>query len=426
MERTGVLELWMFGSQGASRETMRFASVVMKTKTLLVVMVAFGPFFAAVNPAVAQTWTPVASNNTWTCVAWSADGAKIVAGSQFKPVYLSTNSGATWAATSTPSNLWTSIAASADGSRLVALAAQWQDGLIYRSTNSGVDWIPTSAPGTPNVRWGSVACSADGRIVVATTTPGGIYRSLDSGATWTVTRAPNTNHWTSIACSADGTRLAAASGNYAVPPYFSVPGAIYLSSDSGETWAKASAPEGKLWVSIACSADGTRLIAAESLVYVSTNSGATWTTAGVPPFYPHVASSADGTRLAAAGYPGLIYFSTDSAATWTATGAGSNYWSSLASSADGNAWLAVDAGHGLVCKSQSTPEPLLGIAPAAGNLALSWPVPSMGFVLQQNSDLSLTNWGDVTSTPVLNLTNLQNEVILTPTDSGGFYRLAIP
>lgn len=390
----------------------------MNTKTLFVVMAASSGLFGAGNIAVGQTWIPVASNQTWTCIASSADGAKIVAGAQFVPIYISTNAGATWAATGTPSNLWTSIAASADGSMLVALTARWQDGLIYRSTNSGVDWIQTSEPA---LNTGGVACSADGREVVAVVQPGGIYHSLDSGATWAVTSAPNTNYWTSIACSADGTKVAAASANYAIPPFLFVLGAIYLSSDSGETWNKASTTEGNIWGSIACSADGTRMIAADGSVYLSEDSGTTWTNTGVPGSC--VASSADGTRLAAAGYPGLICFSRDSGATWTATGAASSYWHAITSSADGNAWLALDAKSNLVCKSQSTPAPLFGTAPTNGNLVLSWTVPSIGFVLQQNSDLTSSNWMDVTALPVLDLTNLQYQYVVSPTNGQGFYRL---
>jgi hypothetical protein len=45
-------------------------------------------------------------------------------------------------------------------------------------------------------------------------------------------------------------------------------------------------------------------------------------------------------------------------------------------------------------------------------------------VMQQSSDLTL--WSDVTNTPELNLDNLQNEVILTPSNDSGFYRLKTP
>jgi hypothetical protein len=48
----------------------------------------------------------------------------------------------------------------------------------------------------------------------------------------------------------------------------------------------------------------------------------------------------------------------------------------------------------------------------------------MNFVLQQSADLS--SWSVVTNQPVLNLTNLQNEVILPPPDSNVFYRLKTP
>jgi len=61
------------------------------------------------------------------------------------------------------------------------------------------------------------------------------------------------------------------------------------------------------------------------------------------------------------------------------------------------------------------------IAPTNGSLKLSWLVPSTNFVMQQSPDLQ--NWADMTNQPVLNLTNLQNEVILSPPGSNVFYRL---
>jgi hypothetical protein len=51
-------------------------------------------------------------------------------------------------------------------------------------------------------------------------------------------------------------------------------------------------------------------------------------------------------------------------------------------------------------------------------------LPSTNFVLQQSSDLA--SWTDMTDTPALNLTNLQNEVVLSPTNGSGFYRLKTP
>ncbi len=52
----------------------------------------------------------------------------------------------------------------------------------------------------------------------------------------------------------------------------------------------------------------------------------------------------------------------------------------------------------------------MNITPTNGSLKFSWPVPSTNFVMQQSSDLQ--SWSDMTNQPVLNLTNLQDEVTL--------------
>src|ERR1017187_6367981 len=72
----------------------------------------------------------------------------------------------------------------------------------------------------------------------------------------------------------------------------------------------------------------------------------------------------------------------------------------------------------------SLPPAALGIAPSGTNLTLFWPSPPGGFVLQQNSDLTTTNWTTVTNTPTM--TNLQNQVTLSPTSGNQFYRLKYP
>jgi hypothetical protein len=81
---------------------------------------------------------------------------------------------------------------------------------------------------------------------------------------------------------------------------------------------------------------------------------------------------------------------------------------------------------GGIWTAQTPPGSSLNIAPTNGNLALSWTMPSTIFVLQQNPDLTTTNWADVTNPPVLNLTNLQDEVTLPMPAGSGFYRLKTP
>jgi hypothetical protein len=60
---------------------------------------------------------------------------------------------------------------------------------------------------------------------------------------------------------------------------------------------------------------------------------------------------------------------------------------------------------------------------SGATLGLSWLVPSTRFVLQQNSDLSSTNWVDVPTPPTLDYTNLHQRVTLTPSLGSSFYRL---
>jgi hypothetical protein len=140
-----------------------------------------------------------------------------------------------------------------------------------------------------------------------------------------------------------------------------------------------------------------------------------------------VASSADGSKSVASGSGG-IYVSTNSGSTWVQTGASGEYWPSVASSTDGNKLVAAAGlfavGGDRIYTLDFTPSPYLNITSTNGALAFSWIIPSTNFVLQQSSDLS--TWTDLTNTPVLNLTNLQNELVLSPTSSSGFYRLKTP
>ena len=80
---------------------------------------------------------------------------------------------------------------------------------------------------------------------------------------WMQTFAPY-NWWTSVACSTNGTKLVAAGG-----------GSVYTSTNSGLTWTVDGAFDG----SVASSADGTKLVVATSGqgIRTSTNSGETWT-----------------------------------------------------------------------------------------------------------------------------------------------------
>jgi hypothetical protein len=133
-------------------------------------------------------------------------------------------------------------------------------------------------------------------------------------------------------------------------------GLIYISPDAGATWTPAKAPTNN-WTSVASSADGSRLVAAAApfwdpassnyvihgAVFCSSDAGATWTQTIAPNtnYWSGVASSADGTTLVAASQDVGIYRSLDAGATWTAMSAFRYFGATLACSADGYRLVAV-------------------------------------------------------------------------------------
>jgi hypothetical protein len=116
--------------------------------------------------------------------------------------------------------------------------------------------------------------------------------------------------------------------------------------------------------------------------------------------------------------------STNSGGDWTATSAPVEYWTCIASSADGSKLTATSYPGGIYTWQSL---PMLNIAPSSGNLVISWQALSSatGFAPQANSDLATTNWIVLTNLPVL--TNGWIQVVI-PRPLGGnqFYRLEKP
>jgi photosystem II stability/assembly factor-like uncharacterized protein len=352
-------------------------------KSLLLMMY----IVCAAHIAIAQTWSLTGTHNdNWQCIASSADGKKLIAGTSSGFLYVSRDSGRTWKQTSAPNKgWWNSVASSADGKTLAAIAADFNPGVIFCSTNSGATW-------TSNLflNIAGVAMSADGTKIVAVAPPN-VWRSTNSGTTWMqVTSTPSRYGSLSpsqyIASSADGKKLVYA-GSYEQ---------IYISTNSGDSWNLTSAPNNP-WLAVASSGDGNTLLAVPNEdsspypIYVSTNAGTTWTTNNSPNLiWESVACSADGGKLFAAAFGDTIS----------------------------------DPNSGSIYRSRSVQPPLMDIAAGNGDLLLSWLVPSTNFVLQESPDLS--EWTEVTNAPVLNLCNLQNQVSLSSTNQMNFYRLSTP
>jgi photosystem II stability/assembly factor-like uncharacterized protein len=138
--------------------------------------------------------------------------------------------------------------------------------------------------------------------------------------------------WLSVASSADGSKLVAVAIN----------DKIYTSTDSGASWTPRES--NRNWRSVASSADGSKLVAVVSggQIYTSANSGASWTPRESNRDWWSVASSEDGSKLVAVATEGRIYTSTDSGATWTPRESNRG-WLAVASSADGSKLVATTA-----------------------------------------------------------------------------------
>ena len=345
-----------------------------------------------------------APESAWSAVACSADGNILFAGGGANAASnllfcVSTNSGITWTSNNVsfyfgPDPSWVgsscSMVCSADGSKMAALASANNRSLLCTSSNFDANLNTNIFPDI-----NAVSCSADGNHLVLVGSVSIV--STNAGASWVATNSIGRGFYSirSIAGSADGIRLIGAQANANGGT-----NSIYISTNGGFSWTNTTAPQ-TIWSSVASSADGTKLAAAISGWY--SDSGPLGTVFGF--------------------VEGPIYSSTDSGATWQSNNVSAKAWKSVASSADGTKLVAVVNGGG-IWTAQTTPAPSVNLTPTNGNLALSWIVPSTNFVLQQSADLS--GWTDLTNQPVLNLTNLREEISLPLSGGNTFFRLKTP
>ena len=432
-------------------------------KARLLIAVVFCASCLGLDSARAQTWQCNSIyNDVWGAIATSADG-KILYLAEYDNgmIYTSTNSGNTWISNSFPALVWPYLAASADGNKLFAVTGD-DYGHIYTTTNAGLNWTTNSIaglnslPNGSNFAWTSIATSADGTKWVVATATNWVYISSDSGMTWTSNSLPNvTLQALLVRCSADGTKLVVAG----------TLGAVWVSTNSGAAWtAPVNAPSAG-WQASASSADGSKvfLVGSTNLMYRSTDYGFTWQSNSVSgvTVWTGIASSADGIKLAAvaptasttAVGPGVgIFISTNAGITWAQDtnqliAPPLQYSEGLigdqlgiASSADG-AKLVLIPGiryriyDGAVVSyvpddeiwtSYTPPAPRLDLSAPGTNLVLSWTVPATNFVLQQNGDITTTNWTTMTNVATLNYSNLQYEAGFSPANGSTFFRLATP
>jgi hypothetical protein len=417
----------------------------MKTKLLKlwafsIIAVAFSPF-----PGLGQTWTLTdAPGETWRSITCSTNGTRLVSAGD-NGIFESLDGGLTWLFLDPNSS--SSVACSADGTKIIASGS----GAVDISVDSGATWQQHAL--TAGVQY-YVASSADGTKVAAVGYAGNfgsIFLSADSGNTWATPNEPAnfwlTNIWSSVASSANGSNLVAAS-EAAIGNGSFLPGSIYISTNSGETWVQSGAPN-SVWYSVAGSADGARLIAAAyagpsqiggtGLIYTSKDFGNTWTNADVPTnYWMSVASSADGTNLVAVSLfdqspdnPGVIWRSTNSGATWNEDSL-TGYFNATAMSANGTKLAVTDVAakqidtFGEPAAIAPAMFPVLSIATAGNQTSVAWGLSNAaGFLLYSTTNLAPPAiWFSVTNIPTLGGNQIQ--VTLFNALPSQFFRLSQP
>jgi len=214
-----------------------------------------------------------------------------------------------------------------------ATTLQAQPNTGYVLTNSQL--VTVTLPASPNV----------GDIVEITGAGlGGWMLQQNPGQTVAASFSPLSlagdaqGDWVSIASSADGSRLVAANNSDASYE----PGGVWISTNSGKAWFESSAPTGN-WSAVVSSADGLRLIGVvpeiqtvdtsfPGGVWTSGDAGNTWFQASPLPGYAEyfaLTASSDGTRVAfAAGDSGStgIWASTNSGTNWLRSSAPTNLY----------------------------------------------------------------------------------------------------
>ena len=287
-------------------------------------------------------WSPTPSgvSGSWTSVASSMDGTTIVLGGT-DDVYIGTYTASDSHWTLRPQGIpghWAGVTYSSDGTHIYAAPhtdINGHMGYIHQYVSG--HWSPS-----PNAygNWTSVACSSNGAVAVATqgsnsmggrTVYGNLFVSTDEGAAWRIPDRVGMGVWTSSAVSLDGAVMVAAQEvdetGYA--------GQIWTSTDAGISWT-SNGPHMN-WSSVGMNSNGTLMLAAAGgggAVYASSNFGETWTPTSQNG--NRVGVSPDGTTIVVGEEEGRLAVSFDGGSNWVQQiGSPRSSWSSLALSSNG-------------------------------------------------------------------------------------------
>ncbi len=281
----------------------------------------------------APAMTGLANLSITSLVVDPGTPATVYAGTENGPLFKSVNSGSTWTVANTGLSNTTVLTLAIDPKTPTTLyAGQLLNG-IYRSTNSGATWIRTGQPNTgqPFVTVKALAIdpaspttiyvSLDARPSEA----GAVFKSTDSGGTWALASAGLTSQIV-FALAIDAKTPATL--------YAGTLDGIFRSTDRAASWTSLGLP-GLSVGTLAIDARTTPSILYASAAYVATgvaagvfrsmDSGATWTAANLGLTDLSVQAlvvDPNASSIYAGGPAGGVFKSADFGASWTAVNRG--------------------------------------------------------------------------------------------------------
>lgn len=238
------------------------------------------------------------------CLICSANGQYVYAAGNNVGVQRSIDYGATWTATGGVKT-WSSLACSADGS--IVYAAAYSQQQLFKSTDYGATWIELTSQPVDSYKF--VACSSDGATVYL----GGyraVHKSTNGGGSFsqivTDTQFSGGDVLSCCAISSTGSVV-----------YIATAGGLWISTNGGSSFALASFVVGSGWVySVSCTSDGTKAIATYDYggkpLYVTEDSGSTWAAAGASRYdWSVVHTSPDGSTLVSGVFFGYLSYASE-------------------------------------------------------------------------------------------------------------------
>jgi photosystem II stability/assembly factor-like uncharacterized protein len=206
----------------------------------------------------------------WQTTSMSADGNIIIAGYEYADLAVKygrlfiTNNGGSWWFETQPAGarniFWQTSSMSADGTKII-VGSQIMSGTgsgtgrLWLTTNTGTTWSVTNPAGDVDLNWNTTSMSADGSRILASVLNGGIYYSSNGGNSWTQlypTGVVENKSWRTTSMSGDGTKMIAGI----------MSGRLYFTEQSNWAWSETQ-PAGNNnmgWITTSMNPDASKMI----------------------------------------------------------------------------------------------------------------------------------------------------------------------